>query len=77
MDNQKMQNDKLHLIQWISQIQDHTLVEKIKSLISASNENLQLTKELELLLGIEKGKEISSQKNSDELRIDCKTDYKL
>jgi hypothetical protein len=77
MDNQKMQNDKLHLIQWISQIQDHTLVEKIKSLISASNENLQLTKELELLLGLEKGEEISSQKNTDELRIDSKTDYRL
>jgi hypothetical protein len=77
MDNQKMQNDKLHLIQWISQIQDHSLVEKIKSLISASNENLQLTKELELLLGLEKGKEISSQKNTDELRIDSKTDYRL
>jgi hypothetical protein len=46
-------------------------------LISASNENLQLTKELELLLGLEKGKEISSQKNTDELRIDSKTDYRL
>ena len=30
MDNQKLQKDKLHLINWIVQIQDHTLIEKIK-----------------------------------------------
>lgn len=45
--------------------------------MSASNENLHLTKEQELLLAIEIGKEISSQKNVDELSIDSKTDYEL
>ena len=41
MNTQKLQNDKLNLIQWITQIQDHTLIEKIKSLMSTSNDNLQ------------------------------------
>lgn len=77
MDNQKLQNDKLHLINWITQIQDHALIEKIKSLMSASNENLQLTKEQELILAIKKGKEIGTQKNVDEFSIDSKTDYEL
>ncbi len=77
MNNEQFQKDKLHLIHWITQIQDHTLIEKIKCLISTSNENLHLTKEQELLLAIEKGKEISSQKNVDELSIDSKTDYEL
>ena len=73
MDNQKLQNDKLHLINWITQIQDHTLIEKIKSLMSASNENLALTKEQELIIALENGTEISAQKNDDELS----TNYEL
>lgn len=73
MDNIKLQNDKLHLINWITQIQDHTLIEKIKSLMSASNENLALTKEQELIVALENGTEISAQKNDDELS----TDYEL
>ena len=77
MDNQKLQNDKLHLINWITQIQDHALIEKIKSLMSASNQNLELTKEQDLILALEKGKEIGTQKNVDELSIDSKTDYEL
>lgn len=77
MNNEQFQKDKLNLIHWITQIQDHTLIEKIKCLMSASNENLNLTKEQELLLAIEKGKEINSQKNSDELFTDSKTDHKL
>ena len=73
MDNQKLQNDKLHLINWITQIQDHALIEKIKSLMNASNENLALTKEQELIIALENGTEISAQKNDDELS----TSYEL
>jgi hypothetical protein len=47
MNTQKLQNDKLHLIQWITQIQDHALIEKIKSLMSTSNESFQLITERE------------------------------
>ena len=41
--------------------------------MSASNENLALTKEQELIIALEKGTEISAQKNDDELS----TDYEL
>ena len=77
MDNQKLQRDKLHLINWIVQIQDHTLIEKIKSLMSTSNENLQLTKEQELILSLTKVNEIGISKNSDPLDNNFKTDYEL
>ncbi len=77
MDHKQLQNDKLHLISWITQIQDRHLIEKIKSLMSASNENLTLTNEQELILEVEKGKEIGSQKDIDSLPINPKTDYEL
>jgi hypothetical protein len=53
MNTQKLQNDKLNLIQWITQIQDHTLIEKIKALMSTSNDNLQLTIEQEVIRAVE------------------------
>ncbi len=77
MDKEQFQHDKLDLIHWITQIQDHTLLEKIKHIMSTSNENLQFTKEQESIIAIEKGQEITSQKNSDELLNDARTDYKL
>lgn len=73
MDHKQLQSDKLHLINWIIQIQDYTLIEKIKSLMSTSNENLVLTKEQELILAVENGTEISTPINDDELS----TNYEL
>jgi hypothetical protein len=68
MDTQKLQNDKLHLIQWITQIQDHALIEKIKSLMSTSNESFQLITERE---------EIETLINENEVTIDSKIKYEL
>lgn len=73
MDHKQLQSDKLHLINWITHIQDYTLIEKIKSLMSTSNENLALTKEQELILALENGTEISTPINDDELS----TNYEL
>ena len=77
MDNQKLQRVKLHLINWIVQIQDHTLIEKIKSLMGTSNENLQLTKEQELILYLSQVNEIGISKNSDPLDNNFNIDYEL
>jgi hypothetical protein len=77
MDNQKLQKDKLHLINWITQIQDHAIIEKIKALMSTSNENLQFTKEQELLYTIKQGKEISGSNSINEFDLDAKIDYEL
>jgi hypothetical protein len=68
MNTQKLQNDKLHLIQWITQIQDHALIEKIKSLMSTSNESFQLITERE---------EIETLINENEVTIDSKIKYEL
>jgi hypothetical protein len=68
MDTQKLQKDKLHLIQWITQIQDHALIEKIKSLMSTSNESFQLITERE---------EIETLINENEVTIDSKIKYEL
>jgi hypothetical protein len=35
MDIQQLQNDKLNIINWISQLQDYSLVEKVKSIMSS------------------------------------------
>jgi hypothetical protein len=40
MNTQQLQNDKLSIITWISQLQDSSLVEKIKSMMSSSDESL-------------------------------------
>jgi hypothetical protein len=40
MNTQQLQNDKLSIITWISQLQDSSLVEKIKSMMSSSDECL-------------------------------------
>ena len=77
MNTQKLQNDKLNLIQWITQIQDHTLIEKIKSLMSTSNDNLQLTMEQEVIRGVEHGSEISNQNSGDNLLSDTSLEHKL
>lgn len=77
MNTQKLQNDKLNLIQWITQIQDHTLIEKIKSLMSTSNDNLQLTIEQEVIRAVEHGTEISHQHNIDHSISDSSLEHKL
>lgn len=40
MNIQQLQNDKLSIINWISQLQDYTIVEKVKSIMSSPNECL-------------------------------------
>ncbi|GEM56734.1 hypothetical protein B0A58_14370 [Flavobacterium branchiophilum NBRC 15030 = ATCC 35035] len=35
MNIQQLQNDKLNIINWISQLQDYSLIEKVKSIMSS------------------------------------------
>ncbi len=37
MNLQQLQDDKLSIISWISQLQDYSLVEKVKSIMSSSD----------------------------------------
>lgn len=43
----ELQNDKLSIINWITQLQDHSLIEKIKELMA---DNKQLSKEVKQML---------------------------
>ena len=40
MNTQQLQDDKLNIINWISQLQDYTVVEKIKSIMSSPDKFL-------------------------------------
>ena len=40
VNTQQLQNDKLNIINWITQLQDDSLVEKIKSIMSSSDKCL-------------------------------------
>jgi len=44
MNTQELQNDKLNIIHWISELQDYSVVEKIKAIMSKSKD-LSLTLE--------------------------------
>jgi hypothetical protein len=37
MNIQQLQNDKLNIINWISQLQDYYIIEKVKSIMSSSD----------------------------------------
>jgi hypothetical protein len=34
MNTQQLQNDKLNIINWVSQLQDYSLIEKVKSIMT-------------------------------------------
>lgn len=45
MNTQQLQNDKLNIINWISELQDYSLVEKIKTIMSKAKENSLTTEQ--------------------------------
>ena len=49
MNKQQLQNDKLRIINWITQLEDYSVIEKLKSLMSASNAAYVLTDEQKTL----------------------------
>lgn len=50
MNTQQLQNDKLNIINWISELQDYSLVEKIKTIMSKAKENSLTTEQKKLLM---------------------------
>ena len=49
MNTQQIQKDKLSSINWISELEDHAVVEKIKSLMSKDKENALSTEQKEAI----------------------------
>ncbi|TDE43289.1 hypothetical protein E0I26_11805 [Flavobacterium rhamnosiphilum] len=77
MDAQQLQNDKLNIINWITQLQDYALVEKIKSLMSSSNEFYTLTTEQQETLDSQIGLDPKLYTDADKLYADLKSKYEL
>jgi hypothetical protein len=77
MNTQQLQNDKLSIITWISQLQDYSLVEKIKTLMSSSNPSYILTDEQQKILDSQINLDKSLYTDADSLYTDLKNKYEL
>lgn len=77
MDTQQLQKDKLNIINWITQLQDYALVEKIKSLMNSSNESYILTTEQQKILDSQIGLDPKLYTDADKLYVDLKSKYEL
>jgi len=75
MDIQKLQNEKLTIINWISELQDYSLVEKIKTIMSKSKETFLTTEQQnaidQALVSIEK----NGTKSHETVMLETKKKY--
>ena len=77
MDTQQLQKDKLNIINWISQLQDYTLVEKIKSLMSTHNSAYTLTDGQQKILDSQLNSDKRLYTDAEALFTDLKSKYEL
>ena len=77
MNTQQLQNEKLNIINWITQIQDYSLVEKIKALMSSSDKLYTLTNEQQKILDSQIGLDPKLYTDADKLYDDLKSKYEL
>jgi hypothetical protein len=77
MNSQELQNEKLNIINWITQIQDYSLVEKIKALMSSSAKPYILTDEQQETLDSQLVLEPKSYTDAEKAYADLKTKYEL
>jgi hypothetical protein len=72
MNTPQLQNDKLKIINWIAQLEDAALVEKIKSLMKESGKPYLLTNEQQKILDSQVNSNKSLYKDSEVLFTDLK-----
>lgn len=77
MNTQQLQNEKLNIINWITQIQDYSLVEKIKNLMSSSNAPYVLTDEQQKILDSQVNSDKSQYVEAETLYTSLKSKYEL
>ncbi|MFV8341225.1 hypothetical protein [Flavobacterium sp. XS2P39] len=77
MNTQQLQNEKLNIINWITQIQDYSLVEKIKNLMSSSNPPYVLTDEQQKILDSQLNSDKSQYIEAETLYTSLKSKYEL
>lgn len=72
METPQLQNDKLKIINWITQLEDHSLVEKIKSLMKEPGKPYLLTDEQQKILDSQVNSDKSLYKDAEVLFTDLK-----
>ncbi len=77
MNTQQLQNDKLKIIQWIIELKDYSMVEKIKSLMYASSVSYTLTDEQQEILNSQVNEDKSQYYPAEKLYDDLKNKYEL
>ena len=77
MKTSQLQSDKLNIINWITEIQDSSIVEKIKVIMSSDRKPYNLTDEQQEILDNQIGLDSSLYVDADKLVSDIKAKYEL
>ena len=77
MKTSQLQSDKLNIINWITEIQDSSIVEKIKVIMSSDRRSYNLTDEQQEILDSQIGLDSSLYVDADKLVSDIKAKYEL
>ncbi|CAM3982407.1 hypothetical protein FLAN108750_03040 [Flavobacterium antarcticum] len=77
MNTSQLQSDKLNIINWITEIQDSSIVEKIKVIMSSERRSYNLTDEQQEILDSQIGLDSSLYVDADKLVTDIKAKYDL
>lgn len=77
MNTTELQTDKLNIINWITEIQDASLVEKIKSLMNLDSKPHKLSDEQQQILDSQIGLDAKLYIDADRLVSDIKEKYGL
>ena len=77
MDTKQLQSDKLNIINWITEIQDSSIVEKIKAIMGSESKPYKLTNEQQKILDSQIGLDSSLYVDADKLVSDIKAKYEL
>ena len=77
MNTQQLQKDKLHIINWITELEDCSIIEKIKTLMNTSSPSYVLTDEQQEILNSQVNEDKSQYIDADKLYTDLKNKYEL
>ncbi|AWG21937.1 hypothetical protein FFWV33_10575 [Flavobacterium faecale] len=77
MNTQQLQKDKLNIINWISQLEDVSVVEKVKALMGSSVKKYTLTTEQQKILDKQLGLDPTLYTDADKIYSDLKAKHEL
>lgn len=77
MKENQIQSDKLNIINWITEIQDASIVEKVKAIMRLESKPYALTNEQQKILDNQIGLDCNLYVEADQLVSDIKSKYEL